>query len=309
MDILYGRIKFSPLCMKFINTKEFERLRRVKQNALLHIQYPSSNHTRYEHCLGVAYLAGKMYDKLSNDKSVPHFRDLVQISALYHDIGHFAFSHLFDRILQNNNISSKEHSVHEIFDLHEHEDRSIYLLNKVNNELQLLSSTDIEFISNCIKGVIPENVSDPFMYQIVCNKICGVDVDKLDYLVRDSLYLCVKNRFLDVDKIISNACVNEQGNIAFKIEIKDEINKIFTLRSYLFENYYQSEKTLSINNECMSILNLSGEMLYKHGCETDDHYVEKLIRKRTPLFNLKLDGDIINKYVPPSGHIDEVPFV
>lgn len=307
MDILYGRVNFSPLCTKFINTREFDRLRRIKQTGLLYKTYLSANHTRYEHSIGVGHLAGKMFDKLSDNKYSTHYKDLIQIAALYHDIGHFALSHLFDRILKSNNINSVEHGVHEIFNLHEHEDRSVYLLNQVNNRLQLLSGIDVQFISDCIKGVIPEDTPHPFMYQIVCNKICGIDVDKLDYLVRDSLYLCVKDKFLDVDKIITNAQVNKEGNLAFKIEIRDEIEKIFTLRHYLFENYYQSEQTLKFNNMYAAVLSLSGHKLYKHECETDDHYIENLMRKYINYIEAK--DVILKKSIPESGNVNEVLFI
>src|SRR3989338_6421395 len=193
MDCIYGEISLPPLCVAFMDTPEFQRLRRVKQLGMVHYVFPSATHSRFEHCIGVCILAGRLVDRIGLPYHVGMVRwdvlrtkHLIQLGALYHDIGHFAYSHLFDTFLRTTKVTDG-FEMDPIFTYSDHEDRSIYLLRQVNARLQLLSWEEERFVGNCILGLVPTG-EPAYLYEIVANRKCGIDVDRLDYLARDAFH-------------------------------------------------------------------------------------------------------------------------
>ena len=164
-DCIYRFIQVSALCKKFIDTPEFQRLRNIKQLGLAQFVYPSATHTRLEHSLSVMHLAVVVDELRQHDQEITgREKDIVQLAGLLHDVGHIAFSHLFDYMLEENNI----HFLHE--------ERSVVILKIINERLQLLSEKEVEMISNMIHGIIPkedEKKSEKsFLYEIISNKAC-----------------------------------------------------------------------------------------------------------------------------------------
>jgi len=172
-DPIYRFIKVPELCENFINTFEFQRLRQIKQLGLVFYVYPSCCHTRFEHSLGVMHMAGRVIDILCNYVDItPREKDLVQLAGLLHDVGHVAFSHLIDYIMEENNLSSR------------HEDRSVWIMRRINARLNLLTPREEKMIEKMIKGDLSEE-KKPFLFEVVNNQTFGLDVDRLDYIQRD----------------------------------------------------------------------------------------------------------------------------
>ncbi len=96
-DEVYGTIRFSELEKQIVDSREFQRLRKIRQMALTYLVYPCANHTRFEHAIGSMHLAGVMSSRLglSNDEI-----ERIRLYALLHDIGHVAFSHESERVLE-----------------------------------------------------------------------------------------------------------------------------------------------------------------------------------------------------------------
>jgi HD superfamily phosphohydrolase len=136
-DCIYGFIELPDLCREFIDTPEFKRLHRIKQLGLAYTVYPSAVHTRFEHCLGVMHLTGKVIEQICDNVDI-RTKELIQLGGLLHDVGHVASSHLFDYILEEEN-KLPEH-------LQTHEERSILILKKINERKKLLTEREEEII-------------------------------------------------------------------------------------------------------------------------------------------------------------------
>lgn len=315
-DCIYGHIQIPSLCVKFMDTPEFQRLRRVRQLGVAHYAYPSAVHTRFEHSLGVMHMSGKMVDQLRKYVTISdRQKHLIQLAAMYHDSGHFAYSHLFDVFLSKNDIKSPE-----IMALHDHEDRSLYFLNKVNKRLNLLTENEEKFVANAIRGRIPEG-EPAYLYEIVCNQESGVDVDKMDYENRD----CNRTGFpgFQSDYVMLCATIDKDNHIAYKNKAYRDISDLFETRRRMYENVYQHHTSLKLDKMYYCMMKRLGPKLFIYGDQTDDYNVETLFRNSPEtkeiidaIDNRELDHDcdICHEYQPvksvkKSGGVDQVRFV
>lgn len=283
-DCIYGHIPIPEICEKFINVPEFQRLRRVKQLGLAHYSYPSAVHTRFEHSIGVMHLAGKVIDVISKTHPVDtHTKELVQLAGLYHDIGHFAFSHLFDTFLGSTSPSttpstsstSTPEERHSIFSLQEHEDRSVYFLRKVNDRLRVLSEDDVLFISACIHGT-PLVGYPPFLFEIVSDKVCGLDVDRQDYINRDANRCGIPS--FQSDYIIFNTVVTPDLHLAYRSKCKQDIQDFFDARKRMYANVYFHHTVRKVDKMVLCMMRRLGEQVFIFGEMTDDYNIETLFR-------------------------------
>lgn len=245
---IHGSIRVNPMALKIINTPEFQRMREIKQLGLCHFVYPAATHTRFEHSIGVYYLAGKMLDKIQQmypDKFFdvpelggqinlnPKIIECIKIGALCHDIGHGPFSHIFDDYLLKNSIHPNK----------EHETRSCLIMEmlcrrELNDEL---NDDHIRFIKSIIN---PEKKHIGALYQIVSNYLNGIDVDKFDYLARDAINLGLANRF-DANRLINEFIIDDNNNISYPKHSSHEIYEMFHTRYMMHKKVY-SHKTAKL---------------------------------------------------------------
>jgi HD superfamily phosphohydrolase len=227
-DPIHGDIEISRLCKLFMDTPEFQRLRYLKQLGHTYLVYPSANNKRFEHSVGVSYLAKKQLRHLR--KTQPELKitrkdiELVGIAGLYHDVGHGSYSHSFEKQLKKMGIKFN------------HEKMSVDIIHRVCERLGL-SLEDANFITSLIVhdfDDIPQEKK--YLYQIVCNEKSGLDVDKYDYLLRDSYY-CHVNLNIDPAKIIHNSKVIN-GELCYNQKMYYNIYQIYYARYSMFKQVY-----------------------------------------------------------------------
>jgi HD superfamily phosphohydrolase len=185
--------------------------------------------------------------------------ELIKIAGLVHDIGHGPFSHLFDEWLA---------SIPELQDnkLIHHENRSIMLLGLIIDKATITYNDVIykvsdyinldayKFISSLIHPCsYPEIPKKNFIYQIISNSLNDLDVDKLDYLCRDSYYLGTGEPF-SVSSIIEHIKIME-NNIVFPEKISYEIFKVYRTRYDLHKQFYNNKTVICIEYMLRNILN------------------------------------------------------
>ncbi|NHK33017.1 MAG: HD domain-containing protein [Asgard group archaeon] len=187
-DPIHGYIFIDELAKELIDTKYFQRLRRIKQLSGSEYVYPGANHTRFEHSLGVSYLAEKMANSLRNDEDAEITDEdiqLVKTAALLHDIGHGPFSHTFEALLMKVN----KH----------HEDLSRWLIRKTEIA-EILSKNNLNVDTIC--GLINGNKTikgKGYLNQIISS---ACDVDKMDFIVRDSYHTGAEYGQVDIMRLL-----------------------------------------------------------------------------------------------------------
>ncbi|MHA8108335.1 HD domain-containing protein [Aquirufa sp. A-Brett2-W8] len=186
-DPIYGFIKINnPLILELIDHPYFQRLKRIKQLGLAEFVYPGAHHTRFHHALGAMHLMDQVLDNLkAKGYSIsPEEREAAEIAILLHDIGHGPFSHVLEYTLLN-----------EV----KHEDVSTLLMAKLNQHFNGRLRLAIEIFEN--------KYPRKFFHQLVSSQL---DVDRLDYLSRDSFYTGVREGFIGSERLLSMMDLNNE---------------------------------------------------------------------------------------------------
>lgn len=176
-DPVHGYIELDELALRLIDTPQVQRLRRIRQLGLSNMVYPGANHTRFEHSLGTMHLANSMKYNIDDDDVSGNF-DELSAAALLHDVGHPPFSHVTEDIIKKYTGKGHEDVKNILRHSHVAEILDDYSINAANVEKH-------------IKGITP-------IGQILSSEI---DVDRMDYLVRDAHYTGVPH-ITDTDRLI-----------------------------------------------------------------------------------------------------------
>ena len=251
-DILYGNLKLLPIVNEVIAVPEFITMADKKQLGCHCYVNPAASHTRYEHSIGVACLAQHLVMSLREHHPEQNITDkevkCVVLAGLFHDIGHGPLSHFFDMWLINRGVS-KPHC--------EHEYRSKIVLRYLVYKYKWdISDDEIEIIGNMIDPSDIKNNNRQYLYQIVANKDFNLDVDKIDYLYRDSKVL--RNgyeKFVGVFDIIENIRIKHNNLVVHQNNQMDILN-LFTLRYMFHRDYYVSSKTRAVDCIMNDIYNI-----------------------------------------------------
>jgi HD superfamily phosphohydrolase len=195
-DPIFGYIRLTDTERKVIDTLPVQRLRRIKQLPGAEYVYPAANHTRFEHALGTMYLAGALGESLPVQLSRDD-RQLLRLAALLHDVGHGPFSHAFEPVLKK--YLGKTH-----------EEMTTWVIKE--SELSTIIDSegfDSRKLSTLAVGRL-ENPPQPFYNQFVRS---SVDVDKMDFLLRDSYHAGAGYGSIDIFRLIYTMDVLD-GNLA-----------------------------------------------------------------------------------------------
>lgn len=235
-DPIYGFVTLpADIISDLINHPYFQRLRRIKQLGMTNLVYPGALHTRFHHALGAMHLMTDAIDVLrSKDIEItPEEAEAVTIAILLHDIGHGPFSHAL------------EHSIAKGVS---HEDISAFLMERLNNKFEGKLSLAIRIFNNQYKK--------KFLHQLVSSQL---DMDRLDYLKRDSFFTGVSEGVISSDRIIKMLHVK---NDELAIEEKGiySIEKFIIARRLMYWQVYLHKTVVAAENMLVNILRRAKEL-------------------------------------------------
>ncbi len=235
-DPIYGFISIPfELVFDLIEHPYFQRLRHIKQLGLTHLVYPGALHTRFHHALGAMYLMGQAIEVIRSKghEITEQEAEAVTVAILLHDIGHGPFSH------------SLEHSI--VSGVH-HEDLSTLFMQKLNSVFKGRLTMAIEIFNN--------QYPKKFLHQLVSSQL---DVDRLDYLKRDSFYSGVSEGVIGSDRIIKMLDV---VNDELAIEAKGiySIEKFIIARRLMYWQVYLHKTVIAADQLLVNILNRAKEL-------------------------------------------------
>ncbi len=214
-DSIHGNLPLDPFEIEVLDYPQLQRLRRVKQLGFISLIYPGANHSRFEHSIGTMHLASKLADQLELSKDD---KDLVRIAGLLHDAGHGPFSHVSEAVLGVN-----------------HEEITAFVIEKTSIHDKLSEKFDTKEIIDIING---EGKLGPI--------ISGdLDMDRMDYLIRDSHYTGVAYGVIDTERIISNLKLERE--LMLDIKGVQAAESALTARYLMYPSVYQHHTTRIIN--------------------------------------------------------------
>lgn len=234
-DPIYGFISIpSELIYDLVQHRYFQRLRRISQMGLSYLVYPGAHHTRFHHALGCMHLMQKAVETL-RQKGIKISSDEEQalyVAILLHDIGHGPFSHAME---------------HSIVNIH-HEDISILFMNKLNQEFNGQLSLAIEIF----KGNYHRN----FLHQLISGQL---DMDRMDYLKRDSFYSGVAEGNINSERLIQMLNVVDDSLVIDEKGIYS-VEKFLVARRLMYWQAYLHKTSIVAEQMLMKALQRAKEL-------------------------------------------------
>ena len=237
-DPVYGFLRFpEPEVIKVINHPWFQRLRNIKQMGLAHLVYPGAVHTRLAHSLGACHLMGKALDELKTKDIISDKDEHVaaRLAALLHDIGHGPFSHSLENTLVG---------VH-------HEKISQLIMHRMNTEMGGLLDKAIQ--------IFDHSYPRKYLHQLVSSQM---DVDRMDYLNRDSFYTGVSEGVIGYDRILQMLTVQD-NELMVEEKGVHSVEKFIIARRLMYWQVYLHKTVLGAEMLLINILKRAKELAFR----------------------------------------------
>jgi hypothetical protein len=221
-DPVHGYVYITEREKEIIDSYPVQRLHRLRQLAGSEYVYPGANHTRFEHSVGVMYLASKVTENPNISRLMnKNEAETVRIAGLLHDVGHGPFSHVFEQLLDKKLGKT-------------HEDMTQWIIK--NSELKDIlrrNGYDAEDVGNIAVGKL-HKPKKAFLDQIISS---AVDVDKQDFIVRDTLHTGAEYGFIDIFRLIHALDVLDE-NLAIDLGALSALESFIIARIESFKSIY-----------------------------------------------------------------------
>ncbi|HTN20590.1 MAG TPA: HD domain-containing protein [Pelobium sp.] len=235
-DPVYGFISIkSPLIFDLIEHSYFQRLRYIKQLGMTHLVYPGALHTRFHHALGAMHLMQLAIEHLQSKghEIIAEEAEAACIAILLHDIGHGPFSHALEHTLVNG-VS--------------HETISRLLMDSLNEEFNGKLDLALQIFNN--------QYHKPFLHQLISGQL---DLDRLDYLNRDSFFSGVTEGTVSSDRIIKLLNI-DNGNLVVEEKGIYSIEKFLIARRLMYWQVYLHKTVIAAEQLLVKILERAKEL-------------------------------------------------
>jgi HD superfamily phosphohydrolase len=202
------------LMMRLIDAAEFQRLRRIKQLGLGLYTYQGAEHSRFTHSLGAFHLMTRVLDRFAETYSIDAAdRVAARAAALLHDVGHGSFSHVMEKLMNFH-----------------HEQRTVQVILNEQTEIGALLKSFADDLPRKVAAIIEGTFQPSALAQLVSSQL---DVDRMDYLLRDSLMTGAKYGIYDLEWIINALAIDEAAD-----RIYVEARGVYAVEEYLQARYY-----------------------------------------------------------------------
>ena len=277
-DPVYGFISFpTELIYDLIDHRYFQRLRRITQLGLTHYVYPGALHTRFHHAIGALHLMTEAVQSLrvKGVEISDHEYEAVCIAILLHDIGHGPYSHALE---------------HSFIDIH-HEELSILFMKKLNDEFD--GKLDLAM------SIFSGSYEKTFLHELVSSQL---DMDRLDYLIRDSYFTGVAEGVIGYDRIIKMLNVVD-GQLVVEEKGIYSIEKFLVSRRVMYWQVYLHKTVLSAEQMLIAILKRAKKLISENVKVLASKPLEKLLKTDFSLMSKEL---ILTDYLDVFAKLDDV---
>ncbi|HOY32901.1 MAG TPA: HD domain-containing protein [Bacteroidales bacterium] len=277
-DPVHGFITIpSELIFDIIEHPYFQRLRHIKQLGLTYLVYPGAIHTRFQHAVGALHLMTQAVEMLKVKGVVITDEEIqgLYLAILLHDAGHGPFSHALE---------------HTLVEKVSHETLSLLFFQRLNSifdgKLQLATR------------IFSDDYPKKFLHQLVSGQL---DVDRLDYLMRDSFFTGVSEGVVSTDRIIKMLNVY---NDELVVDVKGvySIENFIVARRLMYWQVYLHKTVLSAEHQLINILNRAKYLCEKGGHLFTTPALEVFLKNRFTIEDFDNDPELLDKFAELDDH-------
>jgi uncharacterized protein len=257
-DPVYGYITIQhPLVMQVISHPYYQRLRRIHQMALASLVYPGAVHTRLHHSLGAYHLMCKaLYELKRKGNAITEDEEVAaQIAILLHDAGHGPYSHALEGTLLP--------GVH-------HEEMSLKIMQHLNAEMD----NKLQMAIDIFTDVYPKK----YLHQLISGQL---DVDRMDYLTRDSFFTGVSEGVIAYDRLI-NMLVVHNGELMLEEKAIYSIEKFLVSRRLMYWQVYLHKTVLAAEQMLINIVKRARLVAPNTGTSIDALLANEALNLQSP---------------------------
>src|SRR4026209_1698379 len=253
------------LMMRLIDAAEFQRLRRIKQLGLGLYTYQGAEHSRFTHSLGAFHLMTRVLDRLGERYAIkPADRIAARAAALLHDVGHGSFSHVMESVL----------GFH-------HETMTALAVSSNETEIGQVLASYSATLPQRVASIVEGKFQPAALAQLVSSQL---DVDRMDYLLRDSLMTGAKYGIYDLEWIINALAIDEAADRVY-VQARGiyAVEEYLQARYYMFRQVYFHRTLRSAEAVLRSIMRRALELLDqgKEVWHAPGTAFEKILRRET----------------------------
>lgn len=230
-DPIHGDISVTGYLLELLSTPEVQRLHSIKQLGFAHLVFPGAHHTRFEHSLGACAIATRVADilELPNEE-----KDLLTCAALLHDVGHGPFSHTLESILLErfgvDHVDLTEKLILGKYTIFDDTEKSFIHAATMHQILRHYDANTKEIV-RIIKG---EPSKKSYLSQLLNSTI---DVDQLDYLMRDAYYTGVSYGLIDTQRLLQTMMIH-RGHLVMMRKGVSVVENILMARALMYSSVY-----------------------------------------------------------------------
>jgi len=230
-DPIHGDITLTGCLIELLETPEVQRLQNIKQLGFAHLVFPGAHHTRFEHSLGTCMVASQIADLLDLPDAE---KQLVTCAALLHDIGHGPFSHTLESLLVErfgvDHVDLTEQLILGTSNILDEKERQFIHAPKVHEILSRHKVSEKDIVQ-IIRGELSKK---SYLGQLLNSTI---DVDQLDYLMRDAYYTGVSYGMIDIQRLLQTIMIHK-GNLTMMRKGVSVVENILMARALMYSSVY-----------------------------------------------------------------------
>jgi HD superfamily phosphohydrolase len=283
IDSIHGDIHLKEREVQVIDTASFQRLRQLKQLAMAQLVYPTATHTRFAHSIGALGTMIRILEAAEQNGigMEDDEKDNLRLAALLHDIGHYPYSHLMEKLdkvmLIEEEVEGTAPAVQAIdagrSKYPEHEEVGALI---VTNQDDLIKAIGSKERAKCVADIFTRSdAADPQLSKLIHSSF---DIDRWDYLLRDSCAAGVPYGQIDINYLLNNLKVSPQRMVGFSDKALPAVEHMLLARFFLYRVLYYHKTIYGLEEVCRQLLrrlrDRDGE---KYDIPVDGEAVKKLI--------------------------------
>lgn len=308
VDSIHGDIHLTTQEIQVIDTASFQRLRRLKQLAMAQMVYPTATLTRFAHCMGALGTMIRIL-KVAEESEIKFDKeqeDNLRLAALLHDIGHYPYSHLMekvDRVELTEDLIDKSINIIDVtkskYPNHEEVGKLI-----VTNQPDLIEAIGSRERAQTIADIFTRSgAADPQLSKLIHSSF---DIDRWDYLLRDSHATGVPYGKIDINYLLNNLRISQDNVLGFKEKAIPALEHYLLARFFMYRVVYFHKTIFGLEEACCQLLKrLRDKNDHKYGVPLDGEAIKVIVQSQEGLskFTDSFVDNIVRKAITDDNEI------